>query len=305
MQLIWAVEACSSSQPSFNFLISNHMMMIDATTTADAVFPMYHTVFAHPESDLTFSLPLSRKRKTRGDPNGNWNPNDSCTTYSYLREDISSLIQQQQFEMDRFVARHNEKVRREMEQKRRRNSMKLISAIEENVTHRLRAKEEEIANMRKINYALEDKVKSLCIENQIWRELAQTNEATANALRSNLKQVLEQVVHGGYRRYNMEAGEESAATMAVVDDVLSCCESNNENECMLAEQDTGNSNSNSNNNRLCKRCGEAESCVLLLPCRHLCLCRKVLVVRPVINSEEIHCLKAYYGFVRCISLYSC
>ncbi|KAL2523365.1 WD repeat domain-containing protein [Forsythia ovata] len=36
----------------------------------------------------------------------------------------------------------------------------------------------------------EERVKSLCVENQIWRDLAQTNEATANTLRCNLKEVL-------------------------------------------------------------------------------------------------------------------
>jgi len=41
-------------------------------------------------------------------------------------------------------------------------------------------------------YILE-RVKSLCVENQIWRDLAQANEATANALSTNLKQVLAQV----------------------------------------------------------------------------------------------------------------
>ncbi|CAN1128222.1 Probable BOI-related E3 ubiquitin-protein ligase 3 [Linum perenne] len=50
---------------------------------------------------------------------------------------------------------------------------------------RLKAKEEEIKKIGKLNWAMEEKVKSLCMENQIWRDLAQTNEATTNALRSN------------------------------------------------------------------------------------------------------------------------
>ncbi|KAI3703733.1 hypothetical protein L1987_73927 [Smallanthus sonchifolius] len=247
---------------------------VSGNGVAGTLVPMYSSVFANPdplkaESELTYNFPVSRKRSrdfssvcTFSDaPNVNRSPVDRRGTFTFLGEDVSSQIQQQQFEIDQFLARHTAKVRSEIDERRRRNSMKLISALEERIAQRLREKDEEILKMTRLNCALEDKVKSLCIENQIWRELAQTNEATANALRSNLKQVLEQVVHGGYRHHNTTAA-------AVADDAQSCCESNDDNERMLAEQDS----SNSNMNRLCKSCGEAESCVLLLPCRHLCLC---------------------------------
>ncbi|KAL9264638.1 putative BOI-related E3 ubiquitin-protein ligase 3 [Drosera capensis] len=53
-----------------------------------------------------------------------------------------------------------------------------------------REKEERIVQSTKLNLALEEKVKQLCLENQIWRELAQANEATANALRTKIEQIL-------------------------------------------------------------------------------------------------------------------
>lgn len=231
------------------------------------------------DSGLTCSLPVSRKRARDcsdinntllsfvNSQNTNQNQNQ-IGSYTFLGEDISLQIQQQQLEIDQFVAHHTEKVRLDIEERRKRNSRRLIAAVEEGLSKRLRAKEEEIVKIAKLNWALEEKVKSLCVENQIWRELAQTNEATANALRSNLKQVLEQVVHDDFRHRSTTACVDDAG------DAQSCCESNNEERRTLLDHDNNNNDdcSSSNNNRLCKKCGQEESCVLLLPCRHLCLC---------------------------------
>jgi E3 ubiquitin-protein ligase BOI-like protein len=189
-----------------------------------------------------------------------------------------------------------EKVKYEIEEKRKRQAMRLIQAIDMSVTKRLKAKEEEIEKIGKMNWALEERVKSLCMENQIWRDLAQSNEATANALRSNLEQLLAQ--RGG----GDDNGEISPAGMpggALMDDAESCCDSNesinddgnavdqwrklgdNNNgkkkiEVMKVNGNNscgGESGSNFvNSMKLCSNCGKDESCVLILPCRHLCLC---------------------------------
>ncbi|XP_071725751.1 probable BOI-related E3 ubiquitin-protein ligase 3 [Rutidosis leptorrhynchoides] len=149
-----------------------------------------------------------------------------------------------------------EKVRLEMEVTRRRNTIRLIAAVEEEMKKKLRSKEEEINKMGRLNYALEEKVKSLNVENQLWQQMAETNEATANVLRQNLQQVLSQ---------NQQQFEN--------DDVESCCGSNynkeKDQEEFLAIKGEG---INNNGRRLCRNCGESVSSVLLLPCRHLCIC---------------------------------
>ncbi|KAF8103464.1 hypothetical protein N665_0188s0400 [Sinapis alba] len=194
----------------------------------------------------------------------------TSTPFAFLGQDIdlSSHINQQQHDIDRFVSLHMERVRFEIEEKRKRQARTIIEAIEHGLVKRLRVKEEERERIGKINHALEERVKSLSIENQIWRDLAQTNEATANNLRTNLEQVLAQVkdlrsVPGaGLDNANADRDDDND------DDAQSCCGSSAGEETVrrTVAHDTAVKG------RMCRSCGEEESCVLVLPCRHLCLC---------------------------------
>ncbi|XP_038996582.1 E3 ubiquitin-protein ligase BOI-like [Hibiscus syriacus] len=168
---------------------------------------------------------------------------------------FSQIQQQQQQEIDRLIAQHIEKVSVEVEERRKKQSRTLMTAIQEGVMKKLKEKDDEIQRMGKLNLVLQERAKSLCLENQLWRDLAQTNEATANSLRTNLEQVL---AHVGEERHANSGGS--------ANDAESSCGSNDGGWRRVVgppqEQAAGK----------CGKCGEKESSVVLLPCRHLCLC---------------------------------
>lgn len=151
---------------------------------------------------------------------------------------------------DCLIAQHVERMRAEMMEGKIRFARQVISLVDEKVSRRMRAKDEEIEQMKKLNLALEEKMKALATENQVWQYLAQTNEAAADALRANLQHVLAQ------QRVGL-LDDDDRRVLPDGDDAGSCCGDNFEEVGSTAT---------------CRSCSAHEASVLLLPCRHLCLC---------------------------------
>lgn len=177
--------------------------------------------------------------------------------------DVCARMLREKQELDIFILMQMEKLRVELEQKKRHYWRSVIYMVEEGLQRILNGKDEEIAKMNRRNTALEEKVKVLLMEGQIWRSLAQTNEATVISLRRDLE---------------LAQTEEGEGDIEEVWDSMPCF------------------NDRKDDSRSCHGCRKNEISLLILPCRHLCLCTECdprielcpLCMSPKSASIKVH-----------------
>ncbi|KAL5815037.1 hypothetical protein ACOSQ3_025834 [Xanthoceras sorbifolium] len=178
---------------------------------------------------------------------------------SLISEDFGSQIKRQRDELDQFLQAQGEQLRRTLAEKRQRHYRALLGAAEESLARRLREKEAEVEKATRRNAELEARAAQLSVEAQVWQAKARAQEATAASLQAQLQQAIMSGTTPDSRRGEEglmctgEAAEDAESAYVDPDRVVS----------VLPASVSGPS---------CKGCRKRVSSVVLLPCRHLCVC---------------------------------
>lgn len=177
----------------------------------------------------------------------------SSVLLSLLSDDIATQIKHQRDEIDQFLQAQGEQMRRTLAEKGQRHYRALISAAEQTALRRMREKEIEVEKAARRNLELEARAAQLSAEAQAWQVRARAQEQAAVALQAQLQHA---IMSGGCtgdgegRRLMCPEGEAEDAESGYVDP---------ERVVALTEPS-------------CKACGKRVASVVLLPCRHLCVC---------------------------------
>ncbi|KAI6706230.1 hypothetical protein NL676_009192 [Syzygium grande] len=122
------------------------------------------------------SVPGNNHRKRCRDAIGDGNPSGDLFSVNHIPHEMSKASPLLGHEDAFGIPGHESEIGR------------LISL--HGLARKIKAKDEEIAKMGKLNRLLQEQVKSLLSENRIWRGLAQDNEAEADSLRCTLQHLL-------------------------------------------------------------------------------------------------------------------
>lgn len=132
-----------------------------------------------------------------------------------------------------------------------------LSIIEDKVLQKLREKHAEVESINKRNIELEDRMEQLSVEAGAWQQRARYNENMIAALKFNLQQAFVQ------SRDSKEGCGDSE-----VDDTATCGNGHTLDFHLLSKD-----SSNMKEMMTCKACRVNEVTMVLLPCKHLCLCK--------------------------------
>ncbi|CAK9171478.1 unnamed protein product [Ilex paraguariensis] len=179
----------------------------------------------------------------------------SSVLLSLLAEDFEAQIKQQRDEIEHFLQAQGEQLRRTLAERRQSHYRALLRAAEESVAKRLRDKEAEVEKAARQNAELETRAARLSAEAQVWQAKARAQEATAATLQAQLQQAImsgqdREEGGGGRGQGCAAAGEAEDAESAYIDP----------DRVVVS---TG---------PCCKACRKRVASVVLLPCRHLCVC---------------------------------
>jgi E3 ubiquitin-protein ligase BOI-like protein len=167
---------------------------------------------------------------------------------------------------------------------KQRHMASFLAAIEKGVGKKLREKDIEIENMNRKNRELVERIKQVAIEAQNWHYKAKYNESVVNVLKSNLQQAISQ---------GAELGKEGFGDNEV-DDAASYIDPNN--YLSLPGKSISRNNMGLKEHIACRACKAKEVSILLMPCRHLCLCKDcdgLISVCPVCQLMKTASVQVY------------
>lgn len=166
-------------------------------------------------------------------------------------------LQRQHAEIDRYMKLQGDCLRRAILEKFQATQLQTILYVEEKVMQKFQEKEDELENINKKNIELESQIEQLTIKANAWQQRAKYGENMINTLKHNLQQV-----------YAQSRDSKEGCGDSEVDDTASCSNGHPLDFQVLFKD------KNDKRMMTCKVCKVNEVCMLLLPCKHLCLCKE-------------------------------
>ncbi|XP_027355653.1 probable BOI-related E3 ubiquitin-protein ligase 3 [Abrus precatorius] len=199
---------------------------------------------------------------------------------SLIGDDINCQLLRHDAEIDTFLRLQSERLRETVLENVQATQLRSISVIEDKVLQKLHEREAEVESINRRNIELEERMEQLTVEADVWQQRATYNENMIAALKFNLQQV-----HVQSRDSKEGCGDSE------VDDAVSCFDG-----CSIDFHPLSGEKCNEKEIMTCKACRVNVVSMLLLPCKHLCLCKDCeskLSFCPLCQSSKFIGMEVY------------
>ncbi|KAK9048358.1 hypothetical protein SSX86_032679 [Deinandra increscens subsp. villosa] len=198
---------------------------------------------------------------------------------SSFGDSFTTELDRQNEELERYIMLQGDVMLKGLKDIRQRHMASFLASIGKSIDKKIHEKDLEIDSINRKNKELVERIKQVANEAQNWHYRAKYNESIVNMLRSNLQQALAQGV---------DQVKEGFGDTDLENDAVSSI-----NPIGLAN---GGLRKDGDNNMTCKACNVNEVSILVMPCRHLSLCKdcdKVLNVCPVCQNVKTIGVEVY------------
>nr|ACL52541.1 unknown [Zea mays] len=196
----------------------------------------------------------------------------SASASCLLSKELAAQRDQHRNEMDRLIQEHADRLRRALADTRRRHYRSLVGAAEAAAAQRVREKEAEASEAARRRADLEDRVARLRAEAAAWQAKDAADQSTAAALHAQLQKAAAAQARG--------KAEEEDNVGAAADDAGSCFVDPDRVVEVAPPRPLA---------RPCRTCGQRSASVVLLPCRHLCVCAECEPAVPAAGAVAAAC----------------
>ncbi|KAG2267765.1 hypothetical protein Bca52824_062320 [Brassica carinata] len=199
-----------------------------------------------------------------------------------LDDSLRIHLHRQKDELDQFLKFQAAQMAKGVRDIKQRQIASLLNTVEQGVSRKLQEKDQEIEIMNRKNKELVERIKQVTTEAQNWHHRAKYNESVVIALKNNLQQAMS---HNNNKKVTADQGKEGFGDSEIDDAASSYIDPNN--------------NKKMGNQRMrCRMCNAKEVSVLLVPCRHLSLCKECDVftgVCPVCKSLKTSSVQVFFS----------
>ncbi|PKU72845.1 hypothetical protein MA16_Dca013639 [Dendrobium catenatum] len=164
-----------------------------------------------------------------------------------LHQELTALLNPQKDEIDQFLLAQREQLRRELADRRQQYSLTFVAAVKEFVGNKLREKDAEVDRAARLLAELEDWLSHLLAKSTAWQAKAMANQAVATSLHAQLQKAAASAAHANDERRGESLAEDARSEYV-------------DPERKQAPE------------LLCRSCHRRQAAVVIIPCRHLCLC---------------------------------